>query len=470
MLTENNDIDKLFLKTLGEYQKTPPASVWTNIEEQLDLNLRSRRIVMQRRIAIAAAILVAVLAGWWMLNPAEKGLNPKNSIADQTIIKNIESPKNSITADTVRSNDSTLQHKVNRSETSKVSQFAAFAANTTFIDKKGGTTIQNSGERVLLDSEKELLDKLEQKFKVVKKITDWIADKVSNDTIQRPPVESKSTVIASTEMAKTDKTITFANNYPVKNKTGRWSIKAEFAPVFNSNSIYNVPVSNHVSSGTSNYSSQKTTSENTFSGGIMAGYKVGKRLVIKSGMTFSNISQSTRNVNFTGGDPLSNLQGSTIVAVTPAGEVRLNNIGFVRTGVDYSSNASNFNSVLFSGENQLKQNIQFVEIPVQATYKLIDSKVDIGITGGICSGFLVGNKAALSGNGDWAGTGETSNMRNIVYSTEVGLELGYEITNRITLSVEPRLRHYINSLSTSKSANYKPNQMEIVTGLTYSFN
>ena len=73
-------------------------------------------------------------------------------------------------------------------------------------------------------------------------------------------------------------------------------------------------------------------------------------------------------------------------------------------------------------------------------------------------------------NGEKISTGETSNMRNIVYSTAVGLEIGYAITNRITLTVEPRLKQFINSISTNKSVNYKPSQVAIVTGLTYSFN
>ena len=110
------------------------------------------------------------------------------------------------------------------------------------------------------------------------------------------------------------------------------------------------------------------------------------------------------------------------------------------------------------------------QIPVQATYKLIDRKIAVGLTGGISTNILVGNKAILSENGEQISTGETANMRNVVYSGSVGFEVGYEITNRITLTVEPRLKHFINSISSNKSVNYKPSQMAIVTGLTYSFN
>ena len=73
-------------------------------------------------------------------------------------------------------------------------------------------------------------------------------------------------------------------------------------------------------------------------------------------------------------------------------------------------------------------------------------------------------------NGNQITAGETTGLRNIVYSGVIGLELGYEITNRITLTIEPRLNRYINSLNSSKSVNYKPYQIGVATGLTYSFN
>ena len=135
-----------------------------------------------------------------------------------------------------------------------------------------------------------------------------------------------------------------------------------------------------------------------------------------------------------------------------------------------SSSAQLDNKAVYTVGSQLKQELQYIEVPVQATYKLIDRKVSIGLNGGISTNILVGNKALLNENGNQVGEGETSGMRNVVYSGSVGLEMGYELTNRITLTVEPRFKYFLNSLSGNKSVHYKPSQMEIVTGLAYSFN
>ena len=134
------------------------------------------------------------------------------------------------------------------------------------------------------------------------------------------------------------------------------------------------------------------------------------------------------------------------------------------------SNSQLDDDQIFAGQTILKQNIEFIEIPLKATYKLSNRQVNIGITGGISAGLLVGNKATLLGNGSRIGTGETSKLRNMVYSGSVGFELSYEITNRLTFTVEPHLKRYLNFLSSHKSVTFKPDFLEISTGLTYSFN
>jgi hypothetical protein len=258
--------------------------------------------------------------------------------------------------------------------------------------------------------------------------------------------------------------------YKSAKNSGRWSLKAELAPVFNGQVKNGGQASYYLSDLSKNYSPQKTTTENTISAGLMAGYKVAKRLTFKSGVIYNNIRQSTSNVDLIGINSQFTIPGNVLVAATPAGQVTLHNAGSNRVAADFSSIAQTSNTAILTGATVLKQNIDFVEVPILATYKLIDSKLNVGITGGINTGFLVGNKVILSGNGDRIASGETSNLRNMVYSGAVGLELGYEITNRITLTVEPRVKRYLNSLSSSKSVNYKPYQMEIATGLTYCFN
>ena len=149
----------------------------------------------------------------------------------------------------------------------------------------------------------------------------------------------------------------------------------------------------------------------------MAGYRVSKRIIVKSGAAYRNISQTGQNFD----------------------------------------------------DNYLKRRFEYIEVPVQVACKLADNKIGVSLTGGFSAAFLIGNKEVLSLNNEQTSKGKTANMQSLTYSGSLGLELGYDITKHITLTVEPRLRHDINSLSALNSVNYKADHLEIATGLTYCF-
>ncbi len=479
MLNDNKHIDQLFREKLGEFEKTPPMYLWTNIQGKLNARRKERRLVILKTVSIAAAIVLAFLAGWKLTNPTDKGAIPQNSVAKQQDTNSMTNPSANETTANAKvfaadsrkdtSDTSGLTPKVIRTSNSKLSSLASFAANTSFVDNHA--TVQKSEDLVLSNNEKELFDKLHHNFGMVKKLTDWISSD-KKDSIADANQNSKSVVIHPFSFPATNKSVTIAMNNPA-GSNGRWSIKAEFAPVFNNQANNSGQGSRLNYDNSQNNKPQQTNTENTFSGGMIAGYKVGKRLILKSGFIYNNIRQSTNNVSFMGANALLfNIAGNSNIASTPAGKVNLNKTVNNNTQMDVISGSSYqlSSSANYSSAGELKQDIGFIEIPVQATYKLIDKKIAVGLTGGISTNILVGNNAILSENGEKIGTGETANMRNIVYSGAVGLEIGYVITNRITLTVEPRLKHFINSLSTNKSVNYKPSQLGIVTGLTYSFN
>jgi len=482
MLNENKKIDQLFQEKLGEFEKTPPMYVWKNIQGKLNSQRMNRRIALLKTVGIAAAIVLAFLAGWRMTNLSEKGTIPQNSIAIQKEInKNVDPSTNlnaktsdilSVNIEDANSKTAGLPPKVNNTSSSNQSSLATFAANTSFLNNAEGRSVTKSGELELFSTEKEFIDELHQNFKMVKKLTDWIAGE-KKDSVITPKSNSNTLINQPYKHPVSEGSVSIAYNNSVK-KNGRWSLKAEFAQLFNSQAQNNAQGSNLFYLNSPNYKPQETTSENTFSGGMVAGYKVSKRLIVKSGFVYNNIRQTSRNVGFTAVNPLFNIPGSTTLASTPAGQVNLNRIVNTQSGnavnSDFQLSGSTKYTANYSANNELKQDIRFIEIPVQATYKLIDKKLNVGFTGGISTNILVGNKANLTENGENTGNGETANLRNVVYSGAVGLEIGYEITNRITLTVEPRLKHFISSLSTSNSVNYKPSQIGIITGLTYSFN
>ena len=464
MLAENNDIDQLFRRKLGEFEKTPPANVWAGIEGRLDKRVKGFRM-LRRSVGAAAVLAVALFAGLQINNHADQGIPSKTNIVLQKDIKNdATSPTNS---SKIQGVNEKVFSKANQPGISKISSLATFAPNG-LITKTSPSAKGYKDEPVIPESEIRILEKLEQNFEAVKKMADWIADKVSPDSLPSNSNISKSeSFVFKTPLREEKPQSLQPFNDPPKN-TNRWSLKAELAPVFNTQTPNGGQVG--LSNSSLNSSRQNTSAENTFSAGVVAGYKLSKHLTVKSGVVFNTIKQSTRNIDFIGVAPFFNDPGKAISANTPSGQVMMHRSDRTIFVSDVNSTNNPDQSQIYSGETVLKQNFDFIEVPLIASYNLINSKLNIGLNAGLNAGVLIGNKAILSGSGTRISTGETSNLRNMVYSGAVGIEFGYEISNRITFTVEPRLKYYLNSLNANNSVNFKPNQLEISTGLTYSFN
>jgi hypothetical protein len=192
-----------------------------------------------------------------------------------------------------------------------------------------------------------------------------------------------------------------------------------------------------VTSGIKNITGLRTSSENSFSRGITGGYQLTRRLSVKSGLMMNQLKQRSQT---------SDLISSVIN--TPLGKVNINPSGSFSKPV-------------------IKQKLDYLGIPVRADYKIIDKKVNVSVNAGINANLLTSNKAVISDN-HLTTKSKTAEMRDVTWSGEVGVEIGYDISKKITFSVEPHLKQFINSLNSS--ADLRPFQAELIAGLTYSFN
>jgi hypothetical protein len=468
MLAEEKNIDQLFQEKLGDYQKTPPQFLWNNIESKLDLQQRTHRIIQLIRVGVAAAVMLAFLAGWWILNQTSPNIPVESKMAGTIIQKtetsipaNDEQPLNQGAISKESANESSEKSPVEQNEPKReqykpsISSIATFAPNTSFLNKTSEASLVEKKDPILVDVEKEFLSHFQNNLKLIKQLSAWISsfnnipNQIDTLRVNKPVYQvNKQYTISNTIYspgAKTEST----------NKKGKWSVSAGITPVFTTQ------IDNAV------YSSRQTTSnENSVSGNLMAGYRLGNRVIVKSGIIYSQVKQMTKNVNFTSGGPSSDFFGKTLMANTPSGKVNLSKISASK----YEMSLAYSSSTLSGFQSDLKQDFSYIEIPVQATYKILNRKFYVGVNGGISTNILVANKADLFDNGQKINSGETSRLRNVSYSGAVGLELGYDLGNRITLTVEPRIKHFLTSLSSNNAVDFKPYQLNIVTGVTYSFN
>lgn len=452
MNTEKHPIDQLFRERLGSFEQVPPAGLLDKIHQEVAFRGRIRRIGRLRTItSIAAALLLVSLAGWYALNQEPKAPNEfAGQIQQEQPQPAISSPKQ----ETVEPSSGNLpsSEKQNTTAAPAAKQMAQLTA----------PSIQKSRKPVTHKT----TDK-QPAGKTPEATVAAVPDKPAGEEAAAKG-ETKKETAPKNNQRKNEYYADQLFNQPVAQpapKRTNWSLRAEVSPMFPADKL-NANINS--ASGT------KTAS--TVSGGMLASIQVNDKIKISSGIRFSQMKQGTHTEYM-----LSQTSGITYLepvkkAASISGDVSLylpsvSSVVYSNGMKAAASNSSPMNPVTTSSfVSDLTQEFKYLEVPIQATYKLIDQKqLSVGFTGGISTNFLVGNYAAITQNGISLSSGDTNNIRKVLYSGSAGIELGYDLGKNLVLTVEPRIKQYLHSISSNEQVSYRPMQLGIFTGITYSF-
>jgi hypothetical protein len=115
------------------------------------------------------------------------------------------------------------------------------------------------------------------------------------------------------------------------------------------------------------------------------------------------------------------------------------------------------------------QTFEFLEIPFNLRYLIIDRSFKVQLIGGMSTNFLVGNTVeAATPNGPEV-IGEVEDVDWINYSGNAGIGFAYEILKNFSFNLEPRFRYYINSINSSDLPITRPYTFGVRTGVSYTF-
>jgi len=119
--------------------------------------------------------------------------------------------------------------------------------------------------------------------------------------------------------------------------------------------------------------------------------------------------------------------------------------------------------------SDIRQVFRYLELPVMFRYKLIDRKVGLNLSGGMAYGFLVDNAAYTGEGSDIVRVGYTEGMNTFNLSSQLGLGMEYNISQKITFNLEPVFRYYVTPLSDISGALYKPYSVGFSSGFFFKF-
>jgi hypothetical protein len=112
--------------------------------------------------------------------------------------------------------------------------------------------------------------------------------------------------------------------------------------------------------------------------------------------------------------------------------------------------------------------MSYIEVPFEASYKILSKKFGIDLIGGMSTLFLNDNDVFLKTPGFTMKIGEANNLNKVHFSTNIGLGLKYSFLKRFDARVEPLFKYQINTYS-SGAGDFKPYVFGVYSGISYHF-
>ena len=133
-------------------------------------------------------------------------------------------------------------------------------------------------------------------------------------------------------------------------------------------------------------------------------------------------------------------------------------------------NTSASQELAFQGkeEGYLNQQMNYMEVPVEVSYKLIDKKFGLQLITGVSTLFLNDNKVSVVSNGFSTTLGEANNLNKVHFSTNIGIGLKYSFWKSFEANFEPTLKYQINTFN-ENSGGFKPYIIGLYTGISFRF-
>ncbi len=493
MKKEELKMDRIFREKLEGHSEMPPAHLWNALQGQLSGVKRKKLIAFYSRIAAAAVIILAFLAGWY-INEKSDTRNTE-TVQNEKIEKYVpqEQPLQSLKDETTQNKkfkDETItskpEDKIDSGETKKVISREK--------DKSGseGKQFRQSFENDLLAGN-ENNENREQTavppnpgettgMKKLPLLNAGNSEEKAAALAAHPHLNKEQAEIAEYEKNRIAENVRSLKK-TAKSETG-WKMGINVAPGYASH------VSSHSASYAQNMVYSNSEGAGNVSGGISVQYKTGGKWRVESGVYYAQNGQksgsSMQFLSFSSdeqssyyGAPLEMANTYTNAAVKVAGNKMAMNsaagiVEFNRNtaqGAIFVSNpeADNFTKSDFITSGEFSQVFDFVEIPLLLRYLLFDKTLGMELVGGINAGVVVGNNAYVENGGSLQNVGKTKDISMLNFSGTVGVGMNYSLGKHVSVAVEPRLNYFLSSINSNPDVDYRPYRIGVYTGVYYEF-
>jgi hypothetical protein len=439
MVDRGVHIDLFFRNGLKEFEVLPPSDVWENIKPVIS---RKHRSFIFLRAAAIAAIFISVGAISFLLT---------RSLSDKF---------NSMV---VSLNQETMPEGTYTVKASPVP--AILHKKSTNLPVVSVSDISNSvasaGDMYFKLPENELFNAPPKESSLQKKINiDPLNNVILNDKRSSSGKEI-SYVLVDQGINKSD------------NTGNRWSIGALASPTYYSS----------FNTGKNDIAKELVKSDKaavSYSGGLAFDYKVNKRISVQTGLYYSSYGQEVTGISSFAGFQNYNVSksGSDFAVETSSGTITTANSNiFLYDNTESHKVVTRYTSDVFDPykaalqylDNSILQNFNYLELPFQVKYKVIDRKIDFNLIGGISYNLLVSNSAYSISGGAKYFIGKTEGLSPVTFSSSFGMGMEYSLSSKISLNIEPTFRYYITPVNALVGSTIHPYSFGVLSGFSYKF-
>ncbi len=507
---DNKELEKLFQEKLGDHGETPDPRVWDRIRSSLDEKKPKRVIPIWWRLGAAAAVLIGVL---FLVNPWGE------TDTDAPAVTEIETKKEG--SDPMKNDDLRLKETLDKSvrgeaiagqdtENTEGSREDSGPGNDKSSNPSrvtGDRDFKTTGNKSLASDSREVPSEnedekpgfipLNRASAVARTETlpdeslsnskdEPTASELGNSTSQEgvaaqlPENTSSNLGALPSNPSDTETADALNTNIPEEDKKsifeaieeqetvaettdagGRWMVGPSLAPVYFDSFGNGSPIA-------SNFVNNSKSGSVNMSYGLQVAYKVSRRLSIRSGIHRVDYGYNTEEVGFTS-SPIAQ-PSSLIRTISYSENSKSLVVHSTASGArePQQPSAVDISAPSPARQGSMVQEFGYLEVPVEMQYTLIDKKWGLNLIGGMSSLFLMDNSVSLESSGTTTEVGESNNMNDLNFSTNLGFGVFYRLNPRLELNLLPMFKYQLNTFSQTEGS-FRPYSIGVYSGLSFRF-
>ena len=462
MKEKGKHIDEVFRERLSDLNVTPPADAWRVIESSV--HRRKMRSFYIPRLVAASLLLFVLTGSLWLIflrKPSDKGL------ADQPVFstqpnKTATYPKQPASVTPQNNTAITTTQVVKPQPPEKAEKIPTYKPGFILPVEK---TRENHGEAVAVTASS-MPENLSLVFLSPKHNVVLFGEKEMTCSLEGKLLltETQPALLPVSPVLK---------NQPVKK--GTWGIGGDFGPVY---------AYRHLAESSPILSSYLNKSENgiiSFAGNFSFFYKGTKHFSVQSGLGYYRLGQEVNDVIAfrmikSGQLAVLESKGNDFIHVSE-GE-----LGYSGTPVFVANRKSpggndqvdflliRLGTGLYEPVDvQLKQELEFVEIPLLLRYSIIDRTLGLSVIGGMGTSFLVKGQTSLISDEGTTFLGDMYDLKKTNVNGTFGLGFSYKLSSSMQFRLEPTLKYYLNPVFKSPDISTHPYSIGIFSGMSFYF-